>query len=87
MPKSAGAYSVSNQRKENRIFMKIEECIAKMKDEGKNDGEIKAELELMKKDIDAYLGNNEGIAKDEEVKDELHKDEEEDKKMHDVFGI
>ena len=38
--------------------MKIEEIIAKFKEEGKTDEEIKAELELMKKDIDAYLGDN-----------------------------
>ena len=64
--------------------MKIEECIAKWKEEGKNDEEIKAELELMKKDIDAYLGDNEGKEKDEEVKEELDEDEE---KMHQVFWI
>lgn len=64
--------------------MKIEEIIAKFKEEGKTDEEIKAELELMKKDIDAYLGDNEGEEKDEEVKEEGHDDE---KKMHDVFGI
>lgn len=64
--------------------MKIEEIIAKLKEGGKSDEEIKAELELMKKDIDAYLGDNEGEKKDEEVKDEVNEDE---KKMHDVFGI
>ena len=64
--------------------MKIEEIIAKFKEEGKTDEEIRAELELMKKDIDAYLGDNEGKAKDEEVHEELHEDEE---KMHEVFGI
>lgn len=64
--------------------MKIEEIIAKCKEEGKNDEEIKAELELMKKDIDAYLGDNEGEEKDKEVKGEIKKDEE---KMHEVFGI
>ena len=64
--------------------MKIEEIIAKLKEEGKTDEEIKAELELMKKDIDAYLGDNEGKEKDEEVKEEVQDDE---KKMHDVFGI
>lgn len=64
--------------------MKIEEIIAKFKEEGKTDEEIKAELELMKKDIDAYLGDNEGEEKDEEVKEELDEDEE---KMHQVFGI
>lgn len=64
--------------------MKIEEIIAKFKEEGKTDEEIKAELELIKKDIDAYLGDNEGKEKDEEVKEELDEDEE---KMHQVFGI
>lgn len=63
--------------------MKIEEIIAKFKEEGKTDDEIKAELELIKKDIDAYLGDNEGKEKDEEVKDEI----DEDEKMHQVFGI
>ena len=64
--------------------MKIEEIIAKLKEEGKTDEEIKAELELIKKDIDAYLGDNEGKAKDEEVEEELDEDED---KMHQVFGI
>lgn len=64
--------------------MKIEEIIAKCKEEGKSDEEIKAELELMKKDIDAYLGNNEGKEKDEEVKEEIDEDEN---KMKEVFGI
>lgn len=64
--------------------MKIEEIIAKFKEEGKSEEEIKVELELIKKDIDAYLGDNEGEKKDEEVHEELHEDEE---KMHEVFGI
>lgn len=64
--------------------MKIEEIIAKLKEEGKSDEEIKAELELMKKDIDAYLGNNEGEQKDEEVHEEINEDEN---KMKEVFGI
>jgi len=68
--------------------MKIEEIIAKFKEEGKNDEEIKAELELMKKDIDAYLGDDEGKEKDKEVKEELDRDEKEDeKRMKEVFGI
>ena len=54
--------------------MKIEEIIAKFKEEGKSEEEIKAELELMKKDIDAYLGDDEGKPKDEEVKDEAKQD-------------
>lgn len=64
--------------------MKVEEIIAKCKEEGKTDEEIKAELELIKKDIDAYLGNDEGKDKDEEVKEEVQDDEA---KMHEVFGI
>jgi hypothetical protein len=64
--------------------MRIEEIIAKLKEDGKNDEEIKAELELMKKDIDAFLGDNEGKEKDQEVKEEVQDDED---KMHDVFGI
>ena len=68
--------------------MKIEEIIAKFKEEGKTDEEIKAELELMKKDIDAYLGDDEGKEKDKEVETEIETDEKEDEqKMHDVFGI
>lgn len=63
--------------------MKIEEIIAKFKEEGKTDEEIKAELELIKKDIDAYLGNNEGEHKDDEVHEEIKEDE----KMKEVFGI
>ena len=66
--------------------MKIEEIIAKFKEEGKSDEEIKAELELIKKDIDAYLGDDEGKEKDHEVQEELHEDEDEDK-MKEVFGI
>lgn len=62
----------------------IEEIIAKWKEEGKSDEEIKSALELMKKDIDAYLGDDEGKEKDEEVDDEINEDEQ---KMHDVFGI
>lgn len=66
--------------------MNIEEIIAKFKEEGKTDDEIKAELERIKKDIDAYLGDDEGKEKDEEVHDEINEDEDE-KKMHEVFGI
>lgn len=62
----------------------IEEIIAKWKEEGKSDEEIKSALELMKKDIDAYLGVDEGKEKDEEVDNEIDEDEQ---KMHDVFGI
>jgi hypothetical protein len=66
--------------------MKIEEIIAKFKEEGKSEEEIRAELELIKKDIDAYLGDNEGEEKDEEVREEVHEDEDEER-MHQVFGI
>lgn len=66
--------------------MNIEEIIAKFKEEGKTDDEIKAELEQVKKDIDAYLGDDEGKEKDEEVQEEIHEDEDENK-MHEVFGI
>ena len=64
--------------------MKIEEIIAKLKEDGKTDEEIKSELELLKKDIDAFLGDDEGKEKDDEVKDEVEDDE---KKMKEVFGI
>ena len=69
--------------------MNIEEILAKFKEEGKTDEEIKAELERIKKDIDAYLGDDEGKEKDKEVKDEIRKDEDEDdeKKMKRIFGI
>jgi uncharacterized protein (DUF433 family) len=62
--------------------MKIEEIIAKLKEDGKTDEEIKAELELIKKDIETFLGNNEG--QKEEEKEEVQDDEN---KMHEVFGI
>ena len=61
--------------------MKIEEIISKLKEDGKTDEEIKAELELIKKDIETYLGNNEG---QKEEKEEVQDDEN---KMHEVFGI
>lgn len=69
--------------------MKIEEFIAKLKEEGKNEEEIKAELELVKKDIDAYLGDDEGKEKDKEVEEEVKKDEEESEedKRKRIFGI
>ena len=61
----------------------IEEVIAKLKEEGKSEEEIRAELELIKKDIDAYLG--EGVQpKEEEVHEEVDEDEN---RMHEVFGI
>lgn len=65
--------------------MNIEELIAGLKEKGMSDEEIKAELEKIKADIDAYLNpaeNPEG--KNEEVHEEVESDEE---KMHKVFGI
>ena len=65
--------------------MKIEEIIAKYKEEGKTDDEIKVELEQIKKDIEAYLGGGDvEKEKEEEVHTEVDEDE---KKMHDVFGV
>jgi len=65
--------------------MKIEEIIAKYKEEGKTDDEIKVELEQIKKDIEAYLGGGD-VEKDKE--EEVHTEVDEDEnKMHDVFGI
>lgn len=65
--------------------MKIEEIIAKYKEEGKTDDEIKVELEQIKKDIEAYLG---GGDVEKEKEDEVHTEVDEDEnKMHDVFGI
>ncbi len=65
--------------------MKIEEIIAKYKEEGKTDDEIKVELEQIKKDIEAYLGGGD-VDKDKE--EEVHTEVDEDEnKMHDVFGI
>ena len=65
--------------------MKIEEIIAKCKEEGKTDDEIKVELEQIKKDIEAYLG---GGAVEKEKEEEVHTEVDEDeKKMHDVFGL
>ena len=65
--------------------MKIEEIIAKYKEEGKTDDEIKVELEQIKKDIEAYLGGGDvEKEKEEEVHTEVDEDEN---KMHDVFGI
>ena len=62
--------------------MNIEELIAGLKEKGLTDEEIKAELDKIKTDIDAYLGDNEGEQKDNEVKDEINEDE----KMKEVFG-
>ena len=68
--------------------MNIEEIIAKFKQEGKTDEEIRAEFERIKKDIDAFLGDDEGKEKDAEVKTEVKEDEKEDEeRMRKVFGI
>lgn len=60
--------------------MKIEELVAGLKEQGLSDDEIKAELEKIKADIDAFLGEG----KEEEVK-ELTPEEE--AKRKEVFGI
>lgn len=65
--------------------MKIEELVAGLKEKGLSDEEIKAELEKMKADIEAFLNPaQEPEAKVEEVKEEEESDEE---KEHRVFGI
>lgn len=65
--------------------MNIEELIAGLKEKGLSDDEIKAELEKIKADIDAYLNPQENPAeKNEEVEEEVESDED---KQHRVFGI
>lgn len=65
--------------------MNIEELIAGLKEKGMSDEEIKAELEKIKADIDAYLKPAENPAeKNDEVHEEVETDEE---KEHRVFGI
>lgn len=65
--------------------MNVEELIAGLKEKGMSDEEIKAELEKIKSDIDAYLNPAENPAeKNDEVKKEVETDEE---KEHRVFGI
>ena len=65
--------------------MNIEELIAGLKEKGMSDEEIKAELEKIKADIDAFLNPVENPAeKNDEVKKEVETDEE---KEHRVFGI
>lgn len=65
--------------------MNIEELIAGLKEKGLTDDEVKAELEKIKADIDAYLNPQENPeTKNEEVKEEVESDEE---KEHRVFGI
>lgn len=68
--------------------MKIEEVIAKLKEDGKNDEEIKAILVEVRKDIDAYLGEDAKEEKKEDVKEEVKKDEEsEEDKRKRIFGL
>lgn len=63
--------------------MKIEELVAGLKEQGLSDDEIKAELEKIKADIDAFLG-----AKDEKQAEEvIPTAEEELAKRKEVFGI
>ena len=65
--------------------MNVEELIAGLKEKGLGEEEIKAELEKIKADIDAFLNpHKEPEQKDEEVHEEVDNDEE---KMHKVFGI
>ena len=65
--------------------MNIEELIAGLKEKGLTDDEVKAELEKIKADIDAYLNPQENPeTKNEEVKEEVESDED---KEHRVFGI
>ena len=61
--------------------MNVEELIAGLKEKGLNDEEIKAELQKIVEDIEAFLEPDE---KPEEVKKEEETDEE---KEHRVFGI
>ena len=61
--------------------MNVEELIAGLKEKGLNDEEIKAELQKIVEDIEAFLEPDE---KPEEVKQEEETDEE---KEHRVFGI
>lgn len=64
--------------------MKIEELIAKFKEAGKSDEEVKAELEALKKEIEAFL---EPAPPAPPAEEEKPSEEEEEKKMHEVFGI
>lgn len=61
--------------------MNVEELIAGLKEKGMSDEEIKAELQKIVEDIEAFLEPEE---KPEEVKEEVENDEE---KEHRVFGI
>ena len=64
--------------------MNIEELVAGLKEKGMSDEEIKAELEKIKADIEAFLNP----AKEPEKKvDEVHEEESDEEKEHRVFGI
>lgn len=65
--------------------MNVEELIAGLKEKGLSDEEIKAELEKIKADIDAFLNPAENA---EEKNDEVHEEVENDEaKIKRVFGI
>lgn len=65
--------------------MKIEELVAGLKEKGMSDEEIKAELEKIKADIEAFLNPAE---EPKEKVEEVHNEEEGDEeKEHRVFGI
>ena len=65
--------------------MNIEELVAGLKEKGMSDEEIKAELEKIKADIEAFLNPaQEPKEKVEEVHEEEESDEE---KEHRIFGI
>ena len=66
--------------------MNIEELIAGLKEKGLDEEQVKAELEKIRKDIDAYLEPDENPAeKNDEVHEEVKEDEAEKQKR--VFGI
>lgn len=66
--------------------MNIEELIAGLKEKGLNEEEVKAELEKIKADIDAFLNPAQNPEeKNEEVHEEVEEDEE--AKQHRIFGI
>ena len=65
--------------------MNIEELIAGFKEKGLNEEQVRAELEKIRKDIDAYLEPDENPAeKNDEVHEEVEADEDKQKR---VFGI
>ena len=68
--------------------MNVEELVAKLKEQGLNDDEIRAELQKIKLDIDAFLRpHEEPQDKVEEVEEEEKHDETEEEKLKRVFGI